>query len=148
MSAKIYFLILIFFLPFDHPVCFGEDYSLCLSTMEVIDKDRDGKKDGIEIFYILKKREEDIALSAEDVTRLEGYLYNDNEEGTLISFWRLDSTDGAFYDSMIYLPFREGFAYNIYADKIITAVLKLKIVFSDGNEIEGQLMEKLSFLLY
>lgn len=116
--------------------------------MEVIDKDRDGKKDGIEIFYILKKSEVGIGLSAEDVTRLEGYLYNDNEEGTLISFWRLDSTDGAFYDSMIYLPFREGFAYNIYADKIITAVLKLKIVFSDGNEIEGQLMEKLSFLLY
>jgi len=117
--------------------------------MEVVDRDGDGKKDGIEIFYILKKGKESIELTPHNVSCLEAYLYEDGEDDVLISFWRMEDSKGLVSKpSIIYLPFRQGFAYNIYIDKIVPAFLKIKIIFNNGGEVEASIKDRLSFLSY
>lgn len=140
-------LILILNLP-DNVLCQPEDYGLYISTMEAVDRNNDRQKECLEIFYILKKGEKNIELSPADILRLEAYLYEDKKDEALIYFWRIDNLEGVICGPYIYLPFREGFAYNIYKDKIVPALLKIKIIFKDENEIEAMLRDKLSFLAY
>jgi hypothetical protein len=117
--------------------------------MEIVDRNRDGRKDGLEIFYILKRGEKNIELSQDAISQLEAYLYEDRPEEALMTFWQIgELREVVFSESNIYLPFRRGFAYNIYMDRIVPAILKLKIVFKEGGEIEANLKERLSFLSY
>lgn len=88
-------------------------------------------------------------LSQEAISQTEVYLYEDREEEVLITFWQTEDLRGAvFSESNIYLPFRGGFAYNVYRDKIVPAILKIKIVFKEGGEVEASLKDCLSFLSY
>ncbi len=116
--------------------------------MEAVDRNNDGKKDGIELFYILKKGRENIELDPGNISCLEAYLYENREEDVLISFWRIEELTETISQSIIYLPLREGFAYNVYADKIVPAFLEIKIVYNNGNEIEAYIKDILSFLSY
>jgi len=117
--------------------------------MEVVDSDNDGQKDGIEIFYILKKGKENTKFNPHSVSRLEAYLYEDKKDEVLISFWQIDDPkELVFKSSIIYLPFRQGFAYNIYMDKIVPSLLKIKIIFNGDREIEACINDRLSFLSY
>lgn len=130
-------------------ICRADNYDLHISTMEVVDSNGDGKKDGIEIFYILKKGKENIELSPGNISYLEAYLYEDAKDEVLIFFWRMEDSKGLVSKpSIIYLPFRQGFAYNIYIDKIVPAFLKIKIIFNDDREIAADIKDRLSFLSY
>lgn len=146
-----YFIILILglvLIPPNHTICQADTYDLHISTMEVVDKDGDHKKEGIEIFYILKKEKENIELIPSTISHFEAYLYEDREDEVLISFWRIDDPKELISrSSIIYLPFRQGFAYNIYIDKIVPAFLKIKIIFNDDREICASLKDRLSFLV-
>ena len=117
--------------------------------MEIVDKNEDGRKEGLEIFYILKRGAGNIDLSQEAISQMEVYLYEDREEEVLITFWPIgELKEVVFAESNIYFPFRGGFAYNVYRDKIVPAILKIKIVFKDGGEVETSLKDCLSFLSY
>lgn len=150
MYKNLSFLILVFFLIFSNlAVCQAEDYDLYISTIEAVDRNSDGQKDGIEIFYILKKGRENITFNPHGLSCLEAYLYEDRKEEALISFWRIeDPKELTSKPSIIYLPFRQGFAYNIYANKIIPAFFKIKLVFNDGKEAHACFKDNLSFLAY
>lgn len=149
-SFIMYLLVFSFTLFFSNNIalCQGGGYDFSISTMEVVDRDGDGQKEGLEIFYILRHGDENIILTPEDISQLEAYLYEKGEDEILISYWRIDELEGIIFNSIIYLPFREGFAYNVYIDKIVPAVLKIKIIFRGDTELQAEIRDRLSFLSY
>lgn len=146
-SNLVLVLSLIFF--YSHPGFSQTEYKFRLSTLEVVDKDGDSRKDGLELVYILKNGENILELSPDNIARIEAYLYKEKDNETLMTFWQLEDLKEVVFSTIyIYLPFRTGFAYNVYKDEIIPVVLKIKIVFKEAGEIEAEINDRLSFLSY